>query len=69
MALLLRLFREIKSKTGDELRLLREALSAQIHQLVAKIELFPTGPSRNRSNKADRYFVVQFASGETIEME
>lgn len=69
MALLLRLFREIKSKNGDELRLLREALSAQIHQVVAKMALFPTGPSRNRSNKADRYFVVHFASGEIVEMQ
>ena len=70
IALILQLFREQKIKSDDEKRLLREALSEQIKAIVAKIDMYPSGPTFNRSKAAKemRYCNVYFKTGTVIEV-
>jgi len=58
------------AKEQDQLALreLREALSDQIHNIVEKIDVFPSGPSLNRAEKEMRFMRVHFKSGQIREI-
>jgi|APEBP8051072266_1049373.scaffolds.fasta_scaffold00786_24 DNA invertase Pin-like site-specific DNA recombinase len=57
-----------KEKDELSLRRLREALSEQIHNIVKKIDCFPSGPSLNRAEKEMRFMRVTFKSGAVKEI-
>jgi DNA invertase Pin-like site-specific DNA recombinase len=63
MQVLVKLFKELQlPKSRDELRILREALSTSIHDIVKRIDMFPSGNSVDGA-KDDRYAIITYYSG------
>lgn len=70
LSLILKLTKEQKSKSDEEKRVLRESLSELIRSMVDRIDMYPSGPSRNsdKAAKEDRYAVITFKGGNTQEI-
>jgi DNA invertase Pin-like site-specific DNA recombinase len=68
--LILKLTKEQQSKSDEEKRVLREALSELIRSIVDRIDMYPSGPSRNsdKAAKEDRYAVITLKGGNTQEI-
>lgn len=68
MKSLLTYYRNMKTCSQLERRVIREKLYEMIHSITERIELFPTGMSLNLSEKEMRFMRVHFKSGQIREI-